>query len=256
MNAEMQKQIAERIIAALDLSSRDEIDKLLKSLKGDLKFVKVGMELFYSEGPDIVKYLKDQDLKVFLDLKLHDIPTTVFKAMKNIAALGADIINVHALGGVEMMKAARGALIESFGDIDIAHSGRPSSTRPFLIGVTQLTSTDKEVMNNELGIPGEPLDSVLNLAKNAKQAGLDGVVCSAQEVQRLKEELGESFIAVTPGIRLPDESAGDQKRVLSPREAIELGVDYMVIGRTITKSADPKKAFQLIMENILVCKRV
>lgn len=241
---------AERIILALDYDSKEQVTNTIKNLDGEVKFVKVGMELYYSEGPDIVRYLKDQGLKVFLDLKIHDIPNTAFKSMRSIAKLGADIINVHASGGVEMMKAARGALLEELGDYDISNSGRPSSTRPFLIGVTQLTSTNQEAMNSELGIPGTVEDSVIKLAENVNKAGLDGVVASAHEVEKIKEKLGAGFITITPGIKLKDNKANDQKRVMTPIEAVKIGTDYMVIGRAITQAEDPRKVFQSIVSDI------
>lgn len=250
----MNNNSAERIILALDFKNKEEIAAMTKALKGDLKFVKVGMELYYSQGPDIVKFLKDQDLKVFLDLKLHDIPNTVYNATQSLAQLGVDIINVHAGGGIQMMKAAKGALLEELGDYDLTTTDRPSSKKPFLIGVTQLTSTDQNVMNNELNISGTVEDAVLNMAKNVKTAGLDGIVASAHEVKRIKEELGKGFVTVTPGIRPNSGSthnkSDDQKRVMTPAEAVRIGTDYMVIGRAITKADDPKAAFNSILEEI------
>lgn len=244
----------ERVIIALDTSSKDSVKEIVTSLKGDLRFVKVGMELYYSEGTDIIKYLKDQDLKIFLDLKLHDIPNTVYKAMANLAKLECDIINVHASGGIQMMKAAKGALTEAFGDYDISMSGRPNSKKPFLIGVTQLTSTDQDMMNNELGISGSVKDAVLKLAQNSKEAGLDGVVASPLEVPMIKDKIGPEFITVTPGIRPKSSSNNDQKRVTTPKEAMELGTDYIVVGRAVTAASDPKAAFADILSEINLAK--
>ncbi len=244
----------ERVIIALDVNSKDHVKNIITKLKGDLRFVKVGMELYYSEGTDIIKYLKDQDLKIFLDLKLHDIPTTVYKAMSNLAKLECDIINVHAAGGTQMMKAAKGALTEAFGDYDLSMGGRPNSKKPFLIGVTQLTSTDEKTMNNELGIPGSVQDSVLKLAQNTKTAGLDGIVASPLEVKMIKEKIGPEFITITPGIRPKSTSSNDQKRVTTPKEAMELGTDYIVVGRAVTQAADSKAAFTEILEEINLAK--
>lgn len=224
-----------KTIVALDFSSRDEVREFLKNFTEPVT-VKIGMELTYAEGLDMVKEVIDAGHEVFLDLKLHDIPNTVKGGMKNLAALGAGIVNCHAAGGIEMMKAARAGLEE----------GARDGNTPLLIAVTQLTSTSKEAMNNEQGIPGEVIDSVVRYAKNAKEAGLDGVVCSVHEVKAIKEACGDDFLCVTPGIRLASNSVDDQKRVATPEFAREQGSDYIVVGRSITKADDPVKTFNEI----------
>ncbi len=224
-------------IVALDFSSREETLTFISKFHQPI-YVKIGMELTYACGLDIIKDIKKMGHKIFLDLKLHDIPNTVKGGMKNLAALGVDIINLHCAGGINMMKAAMEGLREGAIDGNI----------PLCIGVTQLTSTTKEIMNEELLIEGEVLDCVLHYALNAKKAGLDGVVCSVHEVQKIHEICGEDFITVTPGIRLRDDSADDQKRIATPIYAKEMGSDYIVVGRSITRSADPKKTYDEIEE--------
>lgn len=226
---------AEKIIVALDLSSEAEVVAVLNKLP-NVRFVKVGMELFYSTGSALIRVLKDRGLKVFLDLKVHDIPNTAAGAMGNLSKLGCDLVNLHCSGGLEMMERAQ----EAVGD----------STK--LIGVTQLTSTSQEVLNEQLGIPGTVEASVLNYARLAKQAGLAGVVCSPQEVRSLKEACGQDFLAVTPGVRPAGANRGDQKRIMTPKDAIQAGSDYLVIGRPILAAADPHGAFQSILEEIEV----
>ena len=198
------------------------------------------MELFYSEGPSIVRAIKAGGHKVFLDLKLHDIPNTVKSSMKVLASVGADMVNVHAAGGIRMMKAA----VEGLED------GSTGAARPEIIAVTQLTSTDQETMNSELKINGELRDVVLAYARNAQEAGLDGVVCSAWESEEIHAGTSDSFITVTPGIRLLGDAKGDQSRVATPARAKEMGSDYLVIGRSITKADDPVKAYRICMEEI------
>lgn len=224
-----------KTIIALDFSDREEVMDFLKQFDKPVT-VKIGMELTYALGLDVVREIKNMGHEVFLDLKLHDIPNTVKGGMKNLAALGADIVNCHAAGGISMMKAAKEGL----------EKGAAYGKRPLIIAVTQLTSTSKEMMNEEQGIPGEVMDSVLRYAKNAKEAGLDGVVCSVHEVKSIKEACGNDFLCVTPGIRLADNSIDDQKRVATPDFAKEQGSDYIVVGRSITKSEDPKKTFEEI----------
>lgn len=217
-------------IIACDFACKEDLYKFLEPFKGLNPFLKVGMELFYKEGPSIVKELKAMGCKIFLDLKLHDIPNTVEKAMRNLAHLGVDIVNVHAAGGIEMMKAARRGLNSVEGGSNIK-----------LIAVTQLTSISQEALENELLI-NKPLNEVVKTyALNAKAAGLDGVVCSALEAPIIKE-LG--LISVTPGIRFADDSKDDQKRVATPALAKELGSTYIVVGRSITASADPLAAYK------------
>ena len=198
--------------------------------------VKIGMELTYAEGLDMVREVKALGHDIFLDLKLHDIPNTVKGGMKNLASLGADIVNVHAAGGIDMMKAGKEGL----------EQGAKDGKRPLIIAVTQLTSTSKEAMNEQQGIPGEVIDSVVRYAKAAKEAGLDGVVCSVHEAKAIKEACGPDFLTVAPGIRLASNSVDDQKRVATPEFAKEQGCDYIVVGRSITKADNPKAVFDQI----------
>ena len=217
-----------KTIVALDFSTREEVMEFLKGFNEPI-YVKIGMELTYACGLDIVKEVRALGHHIFLDLKLHDIPNTVKGGMKNLAKLDVDIVNLHCAGGVAMMKAA----------IEGLEMGAVNGKRPLCIGVTQLTSTSKEAMNDELGIPGEVLDCVVNYAKNAKAAGLDGVVCSVHEAKAIHEACGNDFLTVTPGIRLADDSKDDQKRVATPAYAKEIGCDHIVVGRSITQAADP-----------------
>ncbi len=226
-----------RTIVALDFSSRDEALNFLKQFHQPI-YVKIGMELTYAAGLELVKEIIKMGHHIFLDLKLHDIPNTVKGGMRNLANLGVDIVNVHCAGGIAMMKAA----------IEGLNEGAKDGKRPLCIGVTQLTSTTKEVMNEELLIPGEVLDVVLHYAQNAKKAGLDGVVCSVHEVEKIHEVCGKDFLTVTPGIRLADDSNDDQKRVATPLYARQKGSDYIVVGRSITKSQDPKATYAKIEE--------
>lgn len=222
------------IILALDFSEKQELDHLLSAVKEERLFVKVGMEAFYLYGPKLVDELKQRGHSVFLDLKLHDIPNTVNKAMRGLAGLDVDLINVHASGGSRMMAAA----------IEGLEAGTSAGKkRPMCIGVTQLTSTSEEVLRKELQISLNMKDSVVNLAKLAKNSGLDGVVSSALEVPMIKAACGDEFLTVTPGIRLEGDLAGDQNRVCSPTKARALGSDYIVVGRSITASADPLAAY-------------
>ena len=224
-----------KTIIALDFSNKDEVLDFLKQFDEPV-YVKIGMELTYACGLEIVKSVKEMGHNIFLDLKLHDIPNTVKGGMKNLAKLGVDIVNVHCAGGISMMKAA----------IDGLNEGSVNGKRPLCIGVTQLTSTSKEAMNDELMIPGEVIDCVIKYAQNAKEAGLDGVVCSVHEAKAIHEACGDDFLTVTPGIRLSDDSKDDQKRVATPDYAKEIGCDYIVVGRSITKSADPKATYDKI----------
>lgn len=229
-----------RTIVALDFSSKEEVLNFLAKFDEPV-YVKIGMELTYACGLDIVKEVKKAGHKVFLDLKLHDIPNTVKGGMKNLAKLGVDIINCHCAGGIEMMKAAKEGILE----------GTPEGQEPAkLIGVTVLTSTSKEAMNEELGIPGEVIDTVVHYAKNAKEAGLDGVVCSVHEAKAIHEACGDDFLTVTPGIRLANNSVDDQKRVATPETALEQGCDMIVVGRSITKSIDPVATYRMIEETM------
>lgn len=226
---------ADKVIVALDTQDAEKLQHLFRLLEGEKIWVKVGMELFYALGPDVIYQAKDKGFKVFLDLKLHDIPNTVAQGLKSLSRLPIDMVNVHAAGGKEMMS-------KSFEVM----SGL--SKRPLLIAVTQLTSTTQEQMNRDQRIPGKIEDSVLHYAKLAAEAGLDGVVSSPLEVQAIKELLGNQFLTVTPGIRPAGGDLNDQKRVTTPLEALKLGTDYMVIGRPITATSDPKKALKEILQ--------
>jgi orotidine-5'-phosphate decarboxylase len=218
------------VIIACDFSSKEELYSFLDKFGPVRPFLKVGMELFYQEGPEMVRELKKKGYKIFLDLKLHDIPNTVMRAMKNIASLGVDITNVHAAGGIEMMKAAlRGLREGAKGEI------------PKLISVTQLTSINEEILKNELFIHAGLAETVRAYAQNTKTAGLDGCVCSPLEAPIIKE-LG--LLSVTPGIRMEGDSKDDQKRFTTPAMARELGSTYIVVGRSITGAADPMAAYE------------
>ena len=227
------------VIIALDFKDMETSLKFLDQFNESL-YVKVGMELFYGSGLEIIKEIKKRGHKIFLDLKLHDIPNTVKKAMTNLAKLGVDLINLHAAGGSIMMKAAMEGLIEG-----------SNGNRPLLIAVTQLTSTSKEMMNNEQLIPGEVIDSVVNYAKVAKEAGLDGIVCSPLEVKLVKEVCGKEFLTVTPGIRLASNNKDDQVRITTPSMAREIGSDFIVVGRPITQAENPVEAYNQISKEFL-----
>lgn len=220
------------VIIACDFSSAEKTFEFLDMFTGKKPFVKIGMELFYAEGPSIVKEIKRRGHKIFLDLKLHDIPNTVKKAMAVLSGLDADICNLHAGGTVAMMEAALEGLT------------REDGTRPLLIAVTQLTSTNQESMEQDLLIK-EPIEEVvMHYALNAKKAGLDGVVCSPREAGKVHEVCGGDFLTVTPGVRFADGDVGDQKRVMTPEQAKEIGSDYIVVGRPITAAADPVAAYE------------
>jgi orotidine-5'-phosphate decarboxylase len=213
----------------------------LARFEGEKPYLKIGMELFYGEGPDIVREIKNAGFSVFLDLKLHDIPNTVKKAMANVARLGIDMVNVHAAGTIAMMEAAREGL----------QMGALPGKKIDLIAVTQLTSTSQEVMQRELLIRENLTDTVARYAQNARAAGLDGVVCSPLEVPLVKAACGEEFLTVTPGIRYPEGSTDDQKRVTTPQKARELHSDYIVVGRPITAASDPKAAWHRVKADFL-----
>jgi len=233
--------IRERMIVALDFSTLEEVKQCLASLKGHVRYVKVGMELTYAEGPAVFHYLKELGLKVFVDLKVHDIPNTAKGAMRSLARHGVDMVNVHAAGGVAMMQAAREGLEQGTA---------AGAAAPLLIGVTMLTSTGKQTMNDELAIAGDVEDVVLHYAKMTKQAGLDGVVASPLEVPVIKKALGESFVTVTPGIRPLGADQGDQTRITTPEQAFRLGSDYLVIGRAVTAAKDPSAAWESIVQAV------
>ncbi len=215
------------VIIACDFKNKSDLYNFLVPLENEKPFIKIGMELFYKEGPKLVKELKDKGYKIFLDLKLHDIPNTVYKAMWNIALLNVDITNVHAAGGIKMMEAARRAIVEV-------------GAKTKLIAVTQLTSIDNEILKEELLINSSINETVRHYALNSKKAGLDGVVCSPLEAPIIKE-LG--LISVTPGIRFANNSSNDQVRVTTPKKAKELGSTFIVVGRSITKANNPKEAY-------------
>lgn len=220
------------VIVALDFPTAQRTLEFLDLFKDKKPFVKIGMELFYSEGPDIVRKIKARGHKIFLDLKLHDIPNTVMRAMAALGGLNVDMVNLHAGGGIPMMQAALKGLT------------REDGTRPLLIAVTQLTSTDQTVMERDLLIK-EPLkDVVIHYANNARIAGLDGVVCSPLEAGIVHKQVGENFLTVTPGVRFSDSSKDDQSRVTTPHEAYELGSNYIVMGRPITSAQDPVAAYE------------
>ncbi|MBO5800691.1 MAG: orotidine-5'-phosphate decarboxylase [Alistipes sp.] len=223
------------VIIACDFSSKEQTLNFLDKFTGRKPFVKIGMELFYAEGPEIVRTIKERGHRIFLDLKLHDIPNTVKKAMSVLRNLDVDMTNVHAAGTVDMMKAAIEGLT------------REDGTRPLLIAVTQLTSTSEERMQKELLIGASINDTIVKYAENAKAAGLDGVVCSPLEAAMVKEACGKEFMTVTPGVRFADGDVGDQVRVTTPERAKEIGSDFIVVGRPITAADDPVAAYERCM---------
>ncbi len=220
------------VIIACDFAGKKECMEFLEGFGEIRPFVKIGMELYYSAGPDMVRELKARGHKIFLDLKLHDIPNTVKKSMSVLRDLGADICNLHAAGGSVMMKAAIEGLT------------RPDGTRPMLIAVTQLTSTSPETLKNELLIETGMEETVVSYAKNAMASGLDGVVCSPLEASAIKAACGQDFLTVTPGVRFAGGDVGDQTRIATPARARELGSDFIVVGRPITAAADPVSAYK------------
>ena len=231
--------MAKDVIIACDFSSAEETFNFLDKFTGVKPFVKIGMELFYAEGPAIVREIKKRGHKIFLDLKLHDIPNTVKKAMSVLKRLDVDMTNLHASGASIMMKGAIEGLT------------REDGTRPLIIAVTQLTSTDQEIMERDILIE-KPLDEVvLSYAKTASDSGLDGVVCSPLESGKVHDKCGKNFITVTPGVRLEGDAKGDQKRVTTPAMARELGSDYIVVGRSITGASDPVKAYERCVKEFL-----
>lgn len=220
------------VIIACDFSSKEQTLNFLDKFTGRKPFVKIGMELFYAEGPEIVRTIKERGHRIFLDLKLHDIPNTVKKAMSVLRNLDVDMTNVHAAGTVDMMKAAIEGLT------------REDGTRPMLIAVTQLTSTSEERMQKELLINASINDTIVKYAQNTKEAGLDGVVCSPLEAAMVKEACGKEFMTITPGVRFADSEVGDQVRVTTPERAREIGSDFIVVGRPITAADDPVAAYE------------
>ncbi len=239
-----EEEAAGRVMVALDYPDAAAAEALVRSLEGIPCYLKVGMQLYYAAGPAFVASLKERGYKVFLDLKMHDIPNTVKGGSNSITKLGVDVFNVHAAGGLKMMEAAREG-------VEAALSGDSSLKRPLIIAVTQLTSTSQSVLNDEIGIGGTVEDAVIRYAKLAKQAGLGGVVASPQEVQTIKAACGLEFKTITPGIRPAGADVNDQSRIMTPREALEQGTDYMVIGRPITAAADPRAALQSIIKELV-----
>ncbi len=224
--------MAKDVIIACDFDSAAETFRFLDLFSDEKPFVKIGMELFYAEGPSVVREIKARGHKIFLDLKLHDIPNTVKKAMAVLSRLDVDMCNLHAAGTVDMMRQALEGLT------------RPDGTRPLLIAVTQLTSTSEERMRDELLINASINDTIVKYALNAREAGLDGVVCSPLEAGMVKEACGKGFLTVTPGVRFADGDKGDQVRITTPARAAEIGTDYIVVGRPITAAADPVAAYR------------
>lgn len=220
------------VIIACDFSSKEETLAFLDKFSGKKPYVKIGMELFYAEGPEIVREIKARGHQIFLDLKLHDIPNTVKKSMSVLSRLDVDMVNLHAAGTRAMMEAALEGVI------------RPDGSRPLVIAVTQLTSTSQERMQEELLISAPIDETVMHYAANAEKAGLDGVVCSPMEAGKVHETCGKQFLTVTPGIRFADGDKGDQVRVTTPAQAKEIGSDYIVVGRPITAAADPVAAYE------------
>lgn len=232
---------AKDVIIACDFGSADACLAFLDKFNDEERkpFLKIGMELYYAAGPEIVKELKKRGFKIFLDLKLHDIPNTVKKAMKVLSNLDVDMVNVHAAGTIEMMKAAKEGLT------------REDGTRPLLIAVTQLTSTSEQAMRQQLLIDTSINDTIAKYAQNAKEAGLDGVVCSPLEAELVKKACGNDFMTVTPGIRFADSSKDDQVRITDPARAREIGSDYIVVGRPITAAEDPMVAYKRCVHDFL-----
>ena len=225
------------VIIACDFKNKEETLNFLNNFKDEKLYLKIGMELFYSEGPEIVREIKKRGHNIFLDLKLHDIPNTVEKAMKSLANLDVDMTNVHASGTIKMMEAGLRGLT------------REDGTRPLLIAVTQLTSTSQETMEQDLLIKENIEDVVIHYAENSKKAGLDGVVCSPLEVQAVKRKCGKEFLTITPGIRFSTDSKDDQSRITTPAKAKELGSDYIVVGRSITNAENPLEAYRKCVED-------
>lgn len=237
----MKTQKSGQVIIALDFPDAASCQAFLTPF-GPETYVKVGMELFYKEGPDLIRQLKDRGYRIFLDLKLHDIPNTVRAGMRSLASLGVDMVNLHAAGGRVMMEAAKEGLEEGW-----EAAGRPGP-HPLLLAVTQLTSISQEVMNQELGIPGPLENTVIRYGSLAQAAGLDGVVCSPLESPLIHEQVGPDFLTVTPGIRWASGSADDQQRITTPGKAHGLGSDFIVVGRAITKAPDPLAAYQAVQK--------
>jgi orotidine-5'-phosphate decarboxylase len=246
---EKERQIAGRIMVALDYPTALAAEHLLEQLLGTEVYVKVGLELFYAAGPEFVRGLKQRGYNVFLDVKMHDIPNTVRGGAASVTRLGVDMFNVHAAGGQAMMEAALRGVEEAF--MERSSSPDDALARPTVIAVTQLTSTSQHVMNEQIGVPGTVEESVLHYSRLANQAGIHGVVASPHEVSRIKAEIGESFITVTPGIRPAGSDVGDQTRIMTPVAAFAQRSDFIVIGRPITAAANPRQALIEIVTSCL-----
>ena len=244
MTMTTREQMAGRIMVALDYPNAEAATSLIQQLEGIPCYMKVGMQLFYAAGPDFVRELKSRGYRVFLDVKMHDIPNTVKGGANSVTKLGVDMFNVHAAGGVQMMQAAMAGVEEAL-------AADPSLHKPTVIAVTQLTSTNEQVMNEEIGIAGPVADCVVRYAQLTKQAGLDGVVASPQEVTLIKEACGAAFQTITPGIRPAGSAIGDQSRVMTPAEAFKQGTDYIVVGRPITAAANPREALESILKELV-----
>ncbi|MDR6551416.1 orotidine-5'-phosphate decarboxylase [Paenibacillus qinlingensis] len=242
MSTLTRNDVTGRIMVALDYANAESAQELLKQLEGIPCYVKVGMQLFYAAGPTFVASLKDRGYKVFLDVKMHDIPNTVKGGAESVTRLGVDVFNVHAAGGKYMMEAALEGI-----DKGLA----VGAARPIVIGVTQLTSTSQQVLNDEIGLAGTTEQAVIRYARLAQAAGLQGVVASPLEVTAIKAACGDGFVTVTPGIRPAGADVGDQSRIMTPAEAFAQGTDYVVIGRPITGAADPRAAIEAIIDSIV-----
>ena len=249
MTSVTMQEAAAKVMVALDKPDAEAALRLASQLQGAGCWMKVGMELFYAAGPGVVRELKSRGFRVFLDLKLHDIPNTVRGGARSIARLGVDLFNVHAAGGTAMMAAALEGVRDAIEAGDAAVPG-PAVQAPLVIAVTQLTSTSQRVLNDEIGIAGSVEDAVIRYARQAKAAGLQGVVASPLEVGAIKAACGADFLTVTPGIRPRGADIGDQSRVRTPKEAVQDGTDYLVIGRPITAAADPSQALQTILKEM------
>ncbi|MFC4778434.1 orotidine-5'-phosphate decarboxylase [Paenibacillus sp. GCM10023252] len=236
-------QAAGRIMVALDYPDASGAEKLLQQLEGIPCYVKVGMQLFYAGGPSFIDSLKTRGYKVFLDVKMHDIPNTVKGGANSVTKLGVDMFNVHAAGGTAMMEAALEGVYAAVGS---------TASRPVVIAVTQLTSTSKAMLNEQIGIAGSVEEAVIRYAQLTKQAGLDGVVASPVEVEAIKAACGTAFQTITPGIRPAGADVNDQTRIMTPREALDRGTDYMVIGRPITAAPEPRAAIESIIEELTI----
>lgn len=242
MSSLTRNEAAGKIMVALDYPDANAAERMLDALGGIPCYMKVGMQLFYAAGPAFVASLKERGYQVFLDVKMHDIPNTVKGGANSIARLGVDMFNVHAAGGRHMMEAALEGVDGALG---------AGSARPLVIAVTQLTSTNQSVLNDEIGIAGSVEEAVIRYARLAHAAGLNGVVSSPQEVQSIKSACGPAFKTVTPGIRPAGAEVNDQSRILTPRQALDQGTDYMVIGRPITAAADPRASIESIIEELI-----